>query len=64
MELDEAALELHPCTTAVCSGGATKRVTKPCHVSPVGLLLGLGFDTASQVGLLVLAAGTAAFVLP
>lgn len=45
-------------------GGAIKRVTKPWHVYPVGLLMGLGFDTASQVALLVLAAGTAAFVLP
>ena len=45
-------------------GGATKRVTKPWHVYPVGLLMGLGFDTASQVALLVLAAGTAASPLP
>jgi nickel/cobalt transporter (NiCoT) family protein len=30
----------------------------------VGLLMGLGFDTATQVALLVLAAGSAAFVLP
>lgn len=45
-------------------GGSIKRVTKPWHVYPVGLLMGLGFDTASQVALLVLAAGTAASVLP
>ncbi len=45
-------------------GGATKRVTKPWHVYPVGLLMGLGFDTASQVALLLLAAGTATAVLP
>lgn len=45
-------------------GGAIKRVTQPWHVYPVGLLMGLGFDTASQVALLVLAAGTAAFTLP
>lgn len=44
--------------------GATRRITKPWHVYPVGLLMGLGFDTASQVALLVLAAGTAAFSLP
>ncbi|HVE74478.1 MAG TPA: HoxN/HupN/NixA family nickel/cobalt transporter [Mycobacteriales bacterium] len=43
---------------------ATRRVTKPWHVYPVGFLMGLGFDTASQVALLVVAAGTAAFVLP
>jgi len=31
---------------------------------PVGLLFGLGFDTATEVGLLVLAGGAAAFSLP
>ena len=31
---------------------------------PVGLLFGLGFDTATEVGLLVLAGGAAAFALP
>ncbi|HEX7430254.1 MAG TPA: HoxN/HupN/NixA family nickel/cobalt transporter [Mycobacterium sp.] len=40
------------------------RVSKPSHLYPVGLLMGLGFDTATQVALLVLAAGTAAFTLP
>jgi high-affinity nickel-transport protein len=42
----------------------TQRVTKPWHLYPVGLLMGLGFDTATQVALLVLAGGTAAFALP
>lgn len=41
-----------------------RRVSKPWHLYPVGFLMGLGFDTASQVILLVLAAGTAAFTLP
>lgn len=41
-----------------------RRVSKPWHLYPVGFLMGLGFDTASQVALLVLAAGTAAFTLP
>ncbi|MUL80407.1 MULTISPECIES: HoxN/HupN/NixA family nickel/cobalt transporter [unclassified Mycolicibacterium] len=41
-----------------------RRVNKPWHLYPVGFLMGLGFDTASQVALLVLAAGTAAFTLP
>ena len=31
---------------------------------PVGLLFGLGFDTATEVALLVLAGGAAAFALP
>lgn len=43
---------------------ATARVSKPWHLYPVGLLMGLGFDTATQVALLVLAGGTAAYVLP
>jgi high-affinity nickel-transport protein len=41
-----------------------RRVSKPWQLYPVGLLMGLGFDTATQVALLVLAAGTAAFTLP
>ncbi len=45
-------------------GGLTKSVTKPWHIYPVGVLFGLGFDTASEVGLLVLAGGAAAFNLP
>jgi high-affinity nickel-transport protein len=44
--------------------GATKAVRKPWHIYPVGVLFGLGFDTATEVGLLVLAAGAAAFALP
>ncbi len=45
-------------------GKVMRRVSKPWHLYPVGLLMGLGFDTATQVALLVLAAGTAAFTLP
>jgi nickel/cobalt transporter (NiCoT) family protein len=45
-------------------GGATRAVSKPWHMYPVGLLFGLGFDTATEVGLLVLAGGAAAFSLP
>jgi high-affinity nickel-transport protein len=45
-------------------GGLTKSVRKPWHVYPVGVLFGLGFDTATEVGLLVLAGGAAAFSLP
>ncbi|WP_093574792.1 HoxN/HupN/NixA family nickel/cobalt transporter [Amycolatopsis rubida] len=44
--------------------GATTAVRKPWHIYPVGVLFGLGFDTATEVALLVLAAGTAAFALP
>ena len=42
----------------------TQRVTRARHLYPVGLLMGLGFDTATQIALLVLAGGTAAFALP
>ncbi|MDN4642968.1 HoxN/HupN/NixA family nickel/cobalt transporter [Arthrobacter sp. PsM3] len=45
-------------------GGSIRRIAKPWHVYPVGLLMGLGFDTASQIAMLVLAAGSAAFSLP
>jgi len=45
-------------------GGLTKSVRKPWHIYPIGLLFGLGFDTATEVGLLVLAGGAAAFNLP
>jgi nickel/cobalt transporter (NiCoT) family protein len=34
--------------------GATKSVSKPWQMYPVGVLFGLGFDTATEVGLLVL----------
>ena len=45
-------------------GRATRAVKKPRHMYPVGLLFGLGFDTATEVSLLVLAGGAAAFQLP
>ena len=41
-------------------GRVTKAVRKPWHMYPVGLLFGLGFDTATEVALLVLAGGAAA----
>jgi nickel/cobalt transporter (NiCoT) family protein len=44
--------------------GATKAIRKPWQIYPVGVLFGLGFDTATEVGLLVLAAGAATFALP
>jgi high-affinity nickel-transport protein len=44
--------------------GLTKSVGKAWHIYPIGVLFGLGFDTATEVGLLVLAGGAAAFNLP
>jgi len=38
-------------------GRVTRTVTKPWHLYPVGLLFGLGFDTVTEVGLLVIAGG-------
>jgi high-affinity nickel-transport protein len=45
-------------------GGLTRSITRPWQIYPVGVLFGLGFDTATEVGLLVLAGGAAAFSLP
>ena len=42
---------------------ATRGIRSPRQIYPVGLLMGLGFDTATEVALLVLA-GTAAVTLP
>ncbi len=45
-------------------GGLTRAVRKPWQMYPVGLLFGLGFDTATEVSLLVLAGGAVAVNLP
>jgi high-affinity nickel-transport protein len=45
-------------------GGVTKAVTKPWQMYPTGMLFGLGFETATEVSLLVLAGGAAASNLP
>jgi high-affinity nickel-transport protein len=64
---DEAALEKQLDSRGFMNrflGGLTKSVRKPWHIYPIGVLFGLGFDTATEVGLLVLAGGAAAFNLP
>jgi high-affinity nickel-transport protein len=64
---DEAALEEHLNKRGFMNrflNGLTKSVRKAWHIYPVGVLFGLGFDTATEVGLLVLAGGAAAFNLP
>jgi nickel/cobalt transporter (NiCoT) family protein len=66
-DYDEAALEEQLNNRGLMNrilGGATRAVRKPWHMYPVGLLFGLGFDTATEVSLLVLAGGAAAFNLP
>jgi high-affinity nickel-transport protein len=45
-------------------GRFTKSVSASWHMYPVGLLFGLGFDTATEVALLVLAGTSAAAGLP
>ncbi|MBB2890907.1 HoxN/HupN/NixA family nickel/cobalt transporter [Flexivirga oryzae] len=66
-DFDEAALEQHLNSRGFVNrilGGLTKSVTKPWNMYPIGFLFGLGFDTATEVSLLVLAGGAAAFSLP
>ena len=45
-------------------GHLTRTVTKPPQMYPIGVLFGLGFDTATEVALLVLAGGAAGAGLP
>jgi nickel/cobalt transporter (NiCoT) family protein len=45
-------------------GHLTKAVTKPRQMYPIGLLFGLGFDTATEVALLVIAGTAGAAGLP
>jgi nickel/cobalt transporter (NiCoT) family protein len=45
-------------------GRFTRTITKPWQMYPIGVLFGLGFDTASEVALLFLAAGAAGAGLP
>ena len=64
---DEAALEVQLNNRGFMNrwlGGLTKSVTKSWQIYPIGVLFGLGFDTATEVGLLVLAGGAAAISLP
>ncbi|NUP15528.1 MAG: HoxN/HupN/NixA family nickel/cobalt transporter [Streptomyces sp.] len=64
---DEAALEEQLNNRGFMNrllGRATRSITKPWHMYPLGLLFGLGFDTATEVALLVLAGSGAASGLP
>jgi high-affinity nickel-transport protein len=45
-------------------GRVTRLVSRPWHGYGVGLLFGVGFDTATEVSLLILAGGAAASALP
>ncbi|MDO8210314.1 HoxN/HupN/NixA family nickel/cobalt transporter [Conexibacter sp. CPCC 206217] len=66
-EFDEAELERQLTSRGFMNrfyGRATRAVRKPWQMYPLGLLFGLGFDTATEVALLVLAGGAAAGGLP
>jgi high-affinity nickel-transport protein len=65
--LDDEALEQHLNSRGFLTrllSRVMRAVDKPWHMFPVGFVFGLGFDTASEVTLLVLAGGAAAFDLP
>ncbi len=59
----EHALHHGPAGLARVLGGLTRSIKHPAQAYPVGLLMGLGLDTATEIALLVLA-GTAAITLP
>lgn len=64
---DEAALEEQLNNRGLMNrllGRVTASVSEPWHMYPLGLLFGLGFDTATEVALLVLAGSGAASGLP
>ena len=66
-ELDEAQLETHLQNRGFMNrilGRLTRTITRPGQMYPVGILFGLGFDTATEVSLLVLAGTGAASGLP
>jgi high-affinity nickel-transport protein len=66
-ELDQAELERLLSSRGLMNralGPVSRRVSKSCHMYPVGILFGLGFDTASEVALLFIAAGAASSGLP
>src|SRR4051794_4632480 len=64
---DEQALEAELNARGVMTrfyGRATRAVKRSWHMYPLGVLFGLGFDTATEVALLFLAAGAAGAGLP
>jgi high-affinity nickel-transport protein len=66
-EYDEAELERQLNSRGLLNrfyGRFTRAIKKPWHMYPLGILFGLGFDTASEVALLFLAAGAASSGLP
>src|SRR5258708_849897 len=66
--LDEARLEERLLDRGLMSRGLLRRlgnrVRSSWHMYPLGVLFGLGFDTATEVGLLALSAGAATHRVP
>jgi high-affinity nickel-transport protein len=66
--LDEARLEERLLDRGLMSRGLLRRlgarITSSWHMYPLGILFGLGFDTATEVGLLALSAGAATHHVP
>jgi nickel/cobalt transporter (NiCoT) family protein len=66
-EYDESELEQQLANRGFLNrflGRFTRSISKSWHLYPVGLLFGLGFDTATEIALLVLAGTSAAAGLP
>jgi high-affinity nickel-transport protein len=66
--LDEARLEERLLDRGLMSRGLLRRlgarITSSWHMYPLGILFGLGFDTATEVGLLGVSAGAATHHVP
>jgi nickel/cobalt transporter (NiCoT) family protein len=66
--LDETRLEERLLDRGLMSRGLLRRlgtrITSSWHMYPLGILFGLGFDTATEVGLLALSAGAATHHVP
>ncbi|MFR9798148.1 HoxN/HupN/NixA family nickel/cobalt transporter [Streptomyces sp. MS06] len=64
---DEAELERHLQSRGFMNrilGGLTRSISRPGQMFPLGFLFGLGFDTATEVTLMVMAGSGAAAGLP
>jgi high-affinity nickel-transport protein len=66
--LDETRLEERLLDRGLMSRGLLRRlgarITSSWHMYPLGILFGLGFDTATEVGLLAVSAGAATHHVP
>lgn len=66
-EFDESELEQHLNSRGFFArilNGLTKAIRHPAQAYPVGILFGIGFDTATEVALLILAGSGAAAGVP